>query len=351
VTYKVGIVGSGFGGAVHAPAFNLHPEFEVVAIASPSNAARVAKERNIPQAFDSLDALLTAVDVDVVSVSSPPFDHAASVLRALAAGKHVLCEKPFTLNVAQAEELVAAAQRAGTACAIAHEFRYAPAEASLRAMIVEGRIDAVRQIEITRFGNELRAASNRAPSAWWFSRAHGGGVGNSIMPHLIDLANWFAGRPPARTDGFGRTVHAQRTHDGAAFTSDVFDGAFAVLDYGAGLAARITADSTTSMNQSTLALHAEDISVVATGEFLIDMRLFAVDPDEQSELELGPLEYAKYASLAPNVPPFMALLDDFARHIRTGTSAVPTFADGLATQRVLAAIGYEYPAAAVPHPG
>jgi predicted dehydrogenase len=340
MTYKVGIVGSGFGGAVHAPAFSLHPDFEVVAIASPTNAARVAKERNIPQAFDSLEALLAAVDVDVVSVSSPPVDHAPSVLRALAAGKHVLCEKPFALNVAQAEELVAAAQRAGTACAIAHEFRYAPAEASLKAMLVEGRIPAVRHLEITRFGNELRAASGRAPSAWWFSRALGGGVGNSIVPHLIDLANWFAGRAPSNVHGFGRTVHAQRTHAGGTFTSDVFDGVFAVLDYGDGLAARITADSTTSMNQCTLALHAEDISVVASGEFLIDMRLFAIDPDEQSELELAPLAYAKFASLAPNVPAFMALLDDFARQIGTGTSSVPTFGDGLATQRVLATLGY-----------
>jgi predicted dehydrogenase len=89
--YKVGIVGSGFGGTVHAPAFTLHPDFEVVAIASPQTAERVAKERNIPHAFASLDALLHAVDVDVVSVASPPFDHHSAVLTALAAGKHVLC--------------------------------------------------------------------------------------------------------------------------------------------------------------------------------------------------------------------------------------------------------------------
>jgi predicted dehydrogenase len=340
MTYRVGIVGSGFGGSVHAPAFSAHPEFEVVAIASPTNAAAVAKARTIPHAFDSLDALLNEVDVDVISVASPPFDHHRAVLRALAAGKHVLCEKPFTLNVAQAQELVEAAQRAGTACALAHEFRYAPAEATLKALLAQAKLTDVRQIEVTRFGNELRALSQRPRSAWWFSRACGGGVANSIMPHLIDLANWFAGRAPRSTSGFGRTAHPLRHDSEGEFTSDVFDAAFALLDYGDGLVARVTADSTTSMNQTTIALHSETVSFVASGESLIDMRLFSVEPQEQSEFELSSSPYARYASVAPNFPPFLSLLDDFAQRIATGGGETPTFADGLATQRVLAAIGY-----------
>jgi predicted dehydrogenase len=341
MTYRVGIVGGGFGGSVHAPAFTLHPQFEVVAIASPTRAADVARERHIPHAFPSLEAMLAGVEVDIVSVASPPFDHHAAVLRALAAGKHVLCEKPFTLNVAQAEELVAAAEHAGTACTMAFEFRYEPAEATLKALIEDAKITGVRQIEISRFGSELRAAAERPRSSWWFSRAHGGGVANSIVPHLADLTNWYAGGAPSHVAGFGRTVHAQRRDAAGEFTSDVFDGVFAVLDYGGGLAARITADSTTTMNQCSIALHTEDISVVATGESLVDMRLFSVEPEEQSEFELAALPYSKYASVAPNVPPFMTLLDDYARRIATGDGNAPTFADGLAAQRILAAIGYE----------
>jgi predicted dehydrogenase len=344
LTYRVGIVGSGFGGAVHAPAFALHPQFEVAAIASPANAERVARERGIPRAFDSLAALLRETDVDVVAVASPPVTHYDAVMTALAAGKHVLCEKPFTLNVAQAEELVAAAARAGTACAVAHEFRYCAAEATLKALLAESKIDALREIEVTRFGNELRAAAQRPRSAWWFSRARGGGVANSILPHLVDLANWYAGRAPLATAGFGRTANPRRTDALGEFTSDVFDGVFATLDYGDGLAARITADSTTSMNQTTIGLHAEAISVVANGEFLIDMRLFSVEPEEQSEFDLAPPLYGKYASVGPNVPPFLALLDDFALRIANGGGSAPTFAEGLATQRVLAAVGYEAPA-------
>jgi predicted dehydrogenase len=94
------------------------------------------------------------------------------------------------------------------------------------------------------------------------------------------------------------------------------------------------------MKQATLALHTESISVVASGDYLIDMRLFSVEPDEQSEFELSPSPYAKFSSVAPNVPPFLSLLDDFAKRIADGRGNAPTFADGLATQRVLAAIGY-----------
>ena len=340
MSYKVGIVGSGFGGTVHAPAFTLHPKFEVVAIASPANAERVARERQIPHAFATLDALLQAVEVDVVSIASPPFDHYPAVRAALGAGKHVLCEKPFTLNVEQAQELTAAAERAGTACALAHEFRYAPAEATLKELIASGRIKGLHQIEVTRFGDELRAASRRPRSSWWYSRRRGGGVANSVMPHAVDLANWLAGRPPLRVGGLGRTAHPERVDSDGTFASDVFDGVFALLDYGAGLVARVTVDSTTSMNQATIALHAEDVSVVAHGEFLIDMRLFSIEPDEQSEFALSASPYAKFSSVAPNLPPFLALLDDFAQRIATGGGAAPTFAEGLETQRVLGAIGY-----------
>ena len=119
---RVGVVGAGFGGAVHAPAYALHPRFEVVAIASPSSAERVARERKIPHAFASVAEMLAGVELDVVSVASPPFDHHDSVLAALAAGKHVLCEKPLALNVAQAEAMLAAAERAGTVCATRSSF-------------------------------------------------------------------------------------------------------------------------------------------------------------------------------------------------------------------------------------
>src|ERR1700761_2446347 len=126
MTYRVGIVGSGFGGKVHAPAYTLHPDFEPVAIASPNNAQKIADERKIPNAFPSLDAMLAKMgaEIDVISISSPPFEHHNAVMTAVAAGKHVLCEKPVGIRLADAIEMTAAVEKAGVAGAIAFEYRY-----------------------------------------------------------------------------------------------------------------------------------------------------------------------------------------------------------------------------------
>jgi predicted dehydrogenase len=334
-------VGSGFGGAVHAPAYALHPRFEVVAIASPSSAARVARERKIAHAFRSTEEMLAGVELDVVSVASPPFDHHRSVLAALAAGKHVLCEKPFALTVAEADEMLAASERAGTAAALAFEFRYVPAIIAIKELIDNGHLGALREIEVARLSRELLERNTNRGASWWFSREKGGGLANAVMPHFFDLANYLAGRPARETLGMLRTANPRRTGPGGeTFESDVADGAFAYADHGLGLVARCSADATTVVESTTVAVHGETRSVVANGTFFGDLSVFTIADDEQDELEIAPSPHAKHAVVHGNLPFFLPLLDAFAERIDLGTPGVPTFADGLAAQRQLDAIGY-----------
>ncbi len=337
---RVGIVGTGFGGAAHAPAFALHPRFEVVAIASPSSAAHVARERKIPHAFDSVEAMLAGAELDVVAVASPPFDHHRSVLAALRAGKHVLCEKPFALTLAQAEEMVAAGERAGTACALAFEFRYVPAIIAIKELIDNGHLGALRELEVARLSRELLERNTLRERGWWFSRAAGGGVASSVMPHLLDLATHLAGRPPRTTQGLLRTANPRRSDAAGPFETDVADGAFALLDYGSGLVARVGNDSTTVVESTTVAVHGETRSAVANGGFFGDLRVYTIADDEQDELEIAASPHHKHAAVHGNVPFLLPLLDAFAQRIDLGTPGVPTFADGLVVQRSLDAIGY-----------
>jgi predicted dehydrogenase len=340
-TLRVGIVGSGFGGSVHAPAYALHPRFEVVAIASPTSAERVARERKIPQAFRSVEEMLAGAELDVVSVASPPFDHHRSVLAALAAGKHVLCEKPFALDVGQAEEMLAASERAGTAAALAFEFRYVPAVIAIKELIDNLHAGALREIEVSRLSRDLLERDTGRGPSWWFSRANGGGVANATMPHFFDLANHLAGRAPRATVGLLRTANPRRTGPGGAtFESDVADGAFAYVDYGDGLVARCSSDSTTVVESTTVAVHGETRSAVANGTFFGDLSLYTIAEDEQDELEVAPSPYAKHEAVHGNLPFFLPLLDAFAQRIDLGRTGVPAFADGLAAQRQLEAIGY-----------
>jgi predicted dehydrogenase len=337
--YRVGVVGASFGGSVHVPAFAAQGRFDVVALASPNRAAEVARARKIPHAFASVDEMLAGCELDVLSVASPPFDHRAAVLAGLARGLHVLCEKPFALDVAEAEELVAAAARAGTVTALAHEFRYTPSRQALRELVANEHLGALRAIELLWYGTMLRADRER-PNSWWFERARGGGISGAILSHLIDQATWLAGRPPLRSTGFERTANPLRIAAGATFTSDVADGAFATIDYGDGLIATVTADGTRAVESVTTAIHGERRTAVASGSNIIDVQTFVVDEEETSELELAPQPHANLSAAHANLPPFVTLLDEFAAALDGKPASLPTFAEGLATQRVLASVGY-----------
>jgi predicted dehydrogenase len=343
MAYRVGIVGSGFGGAVHAPAYALHPQFELVAIASPNKAKAIAEQRGIPHAFASVEEMLERLGdgIDVVSVSSPPFDHHHSVMAALAAGKHVLSEKPLARTLAEAEEMTAAAERAGVAAAVSFEFRYVPAVQALRELAQNGHLANLREIESVRFGTDLRLANKRPTSTWWFDKTKGGGVAQAFMPHYIDFVTYISGGSPRHTAGFLRTANPQRTDpNGGTYASTVADAAFAVIDVGGGCTARVTIDSTMSMDQCTVAVHAEGRTAVASGKTLPEMALYIVDGDDSSEYELKPGPHAMHGGAHASIPAFLSLLDDFATLIETGDGPAPRFADGLAAQRVLAAIGY-----------
>jgi predicted dehydrogenase len=337
--YRVGICGAGFGVRAHLPAFVAHPEFEVVALASPHSAQGIAAERGIPHAFASCAEMLKGVDVDVVSVAGPPFTHRDDVVAALSASKHVICEKPFALNVAQAEEMLAAAQRAGTATAVMHEFRFVPQRQALKELVVNGHLTPLREIEVTHLMTMLRDESMRARS-WWFKRECGGGMAGAVLSHLIDTANWLAGRAPVRSTGYLRTAIAQRRDAQGTFETTVDDGAFALIDYGDGLVARVSTDGTTAVESLTVAVHGAGRTAVTSGTSFDDMRLFSIDDEETNELECSPAPYVRYASVDRHVPFVIELLDEFFKQIEKGTGAVPSFAEAVETQRVLASIGF-----------
>ncbi len=339
--YRIGIVGAGFGVTGHLPALANHPRFEVVALASPASAVNAAREAEIPHAFRSCAEMLAGVDLDAVVVASPPFAHRDDVLRVLAAKKHVICEKPFALRVTDAQAMLEASRSAGVACGVAHEFRFVTQAQALKELIVNGHLAHPRNIEITMLRPHLRRHERR-PRSWWFERESGGGLAGAVLSHLIDHASWLAGRRPLRVLGFRRTANPDRVDDGGSFSSDVDDGAFALIDYGDGLAARLTADGTAAVESYICAVHGEQRTAVASGPNILDLTLYTVDPEETDELECRPSPYHKFASIHPNVPPLMELYDQFVEAIEGRTNTLPSFEDAVATQEALAAIGYDH---------
>ena len=103
---KVGIIGSQFEADIHACSFQIMPEeAEVVAVASPTsgNAEKLAKKYNIPRVFTDYKQLLAEKDIEMVTIAAPNYLHAQMTVDIASAGKHVVCEKPLCMTLAEAD--------------------------------------------------------------------------------------------------------------------------------------------------------------------------------------------------------------------------------------------------------
>jgi predicted dehydrogenase len=125
------------------------PEAAVVAVAArdPARARRFAAKHGIPRVHESYDELLADPYVEAVYNPLPNALHAEWTIRALEAGKHVLCEKPFSATVAEAEAMAATAQRTGRVLVEAFHYRYHPLFARLRTILASGELGEVRHLE------------------------------------------------------------------------------------------------------------------------------------------------------------------------------------------------------------
>ena len=131
-------------------------------------------------------------EVDAITVATPPATHKLIALAALRAGRHVLCEKPFTLTTNEARDLVAAAERARVAALIGHEFRWATGRAVLGRAIAHGHIGEPRFATLVQYVPLVADPAIRMPR-WWFDRSLGGGWLGASGSHLVDQARVWLG--------------------------------------------------------------------------------------------------------------------------------------------------------------
>ncbi len=144
---NVAVVGTGFMGVAHTEALRrLGVNVVGVVGSTPERAQAKASAANLPNAFASFDAMLADPNVDAVHITSPNNAHHQQVLAALAAGKHVVCEKPLALNSAQTLDLVQAAERSGLVNAVCFNQRFYPLVHQAKAMIEAGEVGAVRLV-------------------------------------------------------------------------------------------------------------------------------------------------------------------------------------------------------------
>jgi predicted dehydrogenase len=181
---RAAVVGTGFGVRVHVPALRA-AGFEVVALVGrqQERTTRRADRLGVEHALTSLDDALDLVDV--VTVATPPDAHASVAIRALDAGRPVLCEKPFALDADEATAMHAAAERAGVPAFVGHEFRWAEDRAVLARAVADGLLGEPRLVSMVSFTQFVADPEHRMMD-WWFDAARGGGWLGASGSHVID---------------------------------------------------------------------------------------------------------------------------------------------------------------------
>jgi predicted dehydrogenase len=231
----VAILGTGFGQKVHIPGFKAHHRTEIVAIyhRDINKAKAIAETNNIPHACDTVADILALPEVQAVSIATPPFLHYEMAKEVLQAGKHLLLEKPTTLNVFEAKELYQLAQAKGVTATVDFEFRFVPGWQLFSELLASNYVGNKRLIKIDWLGSS-RADTSR-PWNWYSSQDKGGGALGSLGSHAFDYISWLFGSVsrlnahlstaiPARLDPVSKELKPVNTDDTCLLSLELADG-------------------------------------------------------------------------------------------------------------------------------
>ena len=186
---KVGIIGAGAIGSVHANAYTKVENAEVVALCDilPDKLKAKAAQHNIGKTYATAAELLADPEIQAVDVCVPNFEHAPIAIQAFQAGKHVMLEKPMALNAQQGLEILKARDAAGKILQMGMVRRQSPNSEILREEIAAGRLGEIYQINV----KQIRRRGIPGMGGWFTTKAQsGGGALIDIAVHSFDLALW-----------------------------------------------------------------------------------------------------------------------------------------------------------------
>ncbi|MEV7288915.1 Gfo/Idh/MocA family oxidoreductase [Streptomyces sp. NPDC093252] len=369
---RIGMVGYAFMGAAHSQGWRtvgrvfdlpLRPEMSVIC-GRDAQAVRAAADRHGWAAAETdWRALIARDDVDLVDICTPGDSHAEIALAALAAGKHVLCEKPLANTVEEAVAMAEAAEAAearGQLAMVGFNYRRVPATALARKMVAEGRIGTLRHVRVTYLQDWL--ADPAAPLTWRLRKDQAGsGSLGDLGAHIIDLAQYLAGERLAGVSAITETFVRHRPLPGAASglsaaaaegTGEVTvdDAALFTARFPSGALASFEATryATGRKNALRLELNGERGSLSFDLERLNELWYHdATEPDEHNGFRRILVTEPGHPYLEAWWPPghglgyehtFVHQARDLVHALAEGRAPTPSFADGLQVQRVLAAV-------------
>ncbi|MGD9307234.1 MAG: Gfo/Idh/MocA family oxidoreductase [Desulfobacterales bacterium] len=171
-----------------------------LATRSPDAAGQVVAENKIPHIYDNYDKLLTDPEIQIVYIPLPNHLHHPWTLKALKAGKHVLCEKPLACNADQAREMVDAARESGLLLMEAFMYRFHPRSRRIKEMVVKGSIGIpclMRSAFCFHMDDQLLSVGEGAR----LKQEMGGGALLDVGCYSVSMARWLFGEEPTRVQG------------------------------------------------------------------------------------------------------------------------------------------------------
>ncbi len=186
---KMAVIGAGIWGENHAMAFATYPVVELgwICDLDAGRARRLAEK--VGCRWTTEIGELAASDVEAVSIATPDHTHQAPCLAMIAAGKHVMVEKPFTTDVAEAEAIIAAAGRAGVKLMVDFQLRWHPQYMGAKAVVElgelgEGVMGYARLSDTIHVPTEMLAWGSASGPEWF------------LFPHTMDATRWILGEEP-----------------------------------------------------------------------------------------------------------------------------------------------------------
>jgi predicted dehydrogenase len=356
---RFGLIGSGYMGRAHAIALqgaaatfgaDYVVECVVLADATSEQAKRAASALGFAASTADWRELIADPRIDVVDITTPNYLHADMALAAIAAGKHVYCEKPLALDIKESIAIVAAAQRAKICNAIGFNYICNPLLQVARDMIAAGELGEI----VTFRGSYLEdyMSDPAGPYTWRCQRKlAGSGALADLGSHLINMGHFLLG-PIARVSASLRTVHQQRldSASGERRAVENEDIAQALFEFTSGVRGTMEISRVATGYKCGLAVevHGTRGTLLFDQERMNELQFYsAADAPGRRGFRTilaGP-EHTDYAAFCPAPGHGLGINDlkvievrNLIRAIRSGSAASPDFAEGLRVQQVMTAM-------------
>lgn len=339
----VGVIGTGFGGTVHAPAFLSLPGVRVLGIAGTDldRTTKVAVALGIPKAYVGWETLVEDDRISAISVAAPPGLHCPIVLAAVRRGKHILCEKPFGLNPAQAREMTKAATQAAIVHMVDFTFRMAPERIKLKELLKQqacGRILRAN-VEWTLRGRGVRPQQR----GWQMEVEAGGGVLLAFGSHVIDAIEELLGPIKAVCGRLSKRGPSSPKADQAV--SHAEDTVDLLLRLGKDIPVTVSISTATPGGRGFwLSVYGEDSAFVLGNPNLSDVvlgaALYQSGPSDNvlREVATESMVLDDHERADGRVALFKRIASRFVGAIRSQTHGSPTFLEGWRNQVVMDAV-------------